>query len=181
MSFLGVLVLFLLVISIHSAAFIVPTNSHKRRCHSARHVLPTPEESAKALTDYMAKSHEDKIKAIATIEAKYKDRIKELEDQVKLLESRSPVQTSQSSYEMPATNKGLAEMVNEYRTFLSNYLINAQKERLLAVATAERKLRDHYEAIIAELQPKQEPDPPVVRKHVTKTESSELAGRGGFE
>lgn len=34
--------------------------------------LPTPEESAKALSDYMAKAHEAKLKAVAEEAAKYK-------------------------------------------------------------------------------------------------------------
>lgn len=38
--------------------------------------LPTPEESAKALTDYMAKAHEEKIKQIKLVEAKKDAEIK---------------------------------------------------------------------------------------------------------
>ena len=37
--------------------------------------LPTPEESAKALQNYMARSHEEKIKAIAAVEEKYRNQI----------------------------------------------------------------------------------------------------------
>jgi len=38
--------------------------------------LPSPEDSAKALTDYMAKSHEEKLKAIKTVEDKKNQEIK---------------------------------------------------------------------------------------------------------
>lgn len=38
--------------------------------------LPTPEESAKALSDYMAKSHEDKVRAIKDLEDKKNTEIK---------------------------------------------------------------------------------------------------------
>ena len=37
--------------------------------------LPTPEESAQALTDYMARAHEEKLRAVAAAEATYKARI----------------------------------------------------------------------------------------------------------
>mmetsp|Transcript_10205 Transcript_10205/g.14872 ORF Transcript_10205/g.14872 Transcript_10205/m.14872 type:complete len:89 (-) Transcript_10205:818-1084(-) len=37
--------------------------------------LPTPEESAQVLTDYMAKAHEDKLRAVAEAETKSKDKI----------------------------------------------------------------------------------------------------------
>jgi len=37
--------------------------------------LPTPEESAKQLTEYMAKAHEEKLKAVAAAESKSQARI----------------------------------------------------------------------------------------------------------
>ena len=37
--------------------------------------VPTPEESAKQLTEYMAKAHEEKIRAVSAAEAKNKSRI----------------------------------------------------------------------------------------------------------
>jgi hypothetical protein len=37
---------------------------------------PSPQESAKFLRDYMSKAHEDKLRAISDIEAKYKAQIK---------------------------------------------------------------------------------------------------------
>ena len=139
------------------------------------YALPSPEESAKALTDYMAKAHEEKIRAMATVEAKYQDRIKELEDQVKQLEARSPVQTSTNTYAMPATNKGLSEMVNQYRTFLSEYLVKAQIEKVHAVATAEAKLREKYDAIVAEL------ETALSESAETPTTTSELTGKVDFQ
>lgn len=152
-----------------SQAFVVFNHNKKRHSFSARRhaankpsSLPSPEESAKALTDFMAKSHEEKLKAMAGVEAKYQDRIQELEEKVKQLEARSPVQSpsSTNAYEMPATNKDLSVRVEQYRTFLSDYLVNAQKEKVQAVATAEAKLRSKYEVVIAELreQSKQQDD-----------------------
>lgn len=147
-----------------------------------RHALPSPEESAEALRDYMAKSHEEKIKALAAVEAKYQGRIQELEEKVKQLEGRSPVQTSTNSYEFPATNKSLTNKVEEYRNLLSTYLVNAQKEKVTAVATAEAKLKDYYETIIEELKSEGERPVPEPSVGVTKeAEPAELRGKGGFQ
>ena len=148
--------------------------------------LPTPEESAQALTDYMAKSHEEKIKALAAVEKKYKDRIAELEHKVQQLEGKTPLQTGTNSVEMPATNKSLTKMVGEYKTLLSNYLVNAQKEKVQAVATAEQKLKNHYETMIAQLKSNGQgggertvPESTVsVPKEVAPVE---LSGKDGFQ
>lgn len=158
---------------------------NQRRTNSCpRAALPTPEESARALTDYMAKSHEEKIKALAAVEKKYKDRIAELEQQVQQLEKRAPLPTSTNSVEMPATNKRLTKMVGEYRKLLSNYLVNAQKEKVQAVATAEQKLKDHYEALIAQLKSNEQGERTVPESTVSvpkEVEPAELTGKDGFQ
>ena len=73
------LVLVLLLALPHAGCCFVSflhTTIPSRCCHHTHcKALPTPEESAKVLTDYMAKAHEEKIRAMAAIEAKYKDRI----------------------------------------------------------------------------------------------------------
>lgn len=181
MLFLCSLAFFLFVISVDSAAFILPSRRIDTSTTTSCRALPSPEESAKALTDYMAKAHEEKLKAMTVIEQKYQDRIRELEEQVKQLEERSPVQTSSHSYEMPATNKALAEKVNEYRSFLTTYLINSHMEKVEAVATAEAKLRDYYTSIIAELVESKEEAPAPSTSTQQASEPSELAGKGGFQ
>lgn len=187
MFLLRFFVVSLLTCSIDSA-FILPTTNRKQQSvfrHNAvsKKSLPSPEESAKALTDYMAKAHEEKVKAMAAVEAKYQDRIRELETKVKQLEGRSPVQTSTNSYEFPATNKKMSERVKQYQTFLSNYLVNAQKEKVQAVAAAEAKLKSHYEAIIEDLKSKQSSGDALFAASPSTTESAdaELTGKGGFQ
>lgn len=143
--------------------------------------LPSPEESAQALTDYMAKSHEEKIKALAAVEKKYKDRIAELELKVQQLEGKAPRQMTPNSVEMPATNKSLTKMVGEYKTLLSNYLVNAQKEKVQAVATAEQKIKDHYETILAQLQSEEERPVPESTVSVKEAAPAELSGKDGFQ
>ena len=45
----------------------------------------------------------------------------------------------------------MTEKVEAYQNFLSAYIIKAQEEKAKAVATAEAKLKEKYEAIIAEM------------------------------
>ena len=49
------------------------TRSSYAKCYMV--TLPTAEESAKALSEYMAKAHEDKLRAVKEAEAKSKERI----------------------------------------------------------------------------------------------------------
>jgi hypothetical protein len=118
--------------------------------------LPTPEESASALTDYMAKAHGEKLRVVAEVEKKYKDEVAELKLKLKEHESEKEsatgaIKTSANSYEFPSTNKDLTEKVAKYQTFITDYIVKAQIERVKAVAAAEQKLKEKYEAIIGEM------------------------------
>lgn len=118
--------------------------------------LPTPEESAYALTAYMAKSHEDKLRAIADVEKKYKAEVAELTLKLKEYErekesATGAVKTSANSYEFPQTNKDLTQKVTLYQKFISDYIVKAQIERVKAVTTAERAMKTKYEEIIDQM------------------------------
>lgn len=113
--------------------------------------LPSPEESAQALTDFMAKAHEEKLRAVTEVEQKYRAEIDELKEKLELYEadatkSTAGVAASKNSYEFPATNKGLSDKVRAYHKFISEYIVNAQIEKVKAVQAAERKLKEKYEA-----------------------------------
>jgi hypothetical protein len=107
-------------------------------------------ESAAALTDYMAMAHEEKIRAMERVEAKYRDRVAELEAKVAELEGprTGSTTTSANSYAFPATNKLLTEKVGAYREFISDYIVKASLEKQKAVKNAEAKVTTKYEAII---------------------------------
>jgi predicted nucleic acid-binding Zn-ribbon protein len=117
---------------------------------------PSVEEAA-AITEFMARAHEEKIAALARMEAKYKDQIAQLEERLAELEhtdayaSPKTTPTSGNSYAFPATNKELTNKVAAYRSFISDYIIKAQEEKAKAVKAAEEKLKAKYEAIISEL------------------------------
>jgi hypothetical protein len=59
---------FLLLLGASAVAFCPSNRNDIRLTHL--YSLPSPEESAKALTDYMAKAHEEKLKAVQAAEEK---------------------------------------------------------------------------------------------------------------
>ena len=99
-------------------------------------------EEAAALTDYLAKAHEEKIRAMADVEAKYKSKIEELEAKIQTLEE------SNNSYAFPATNKDLTEKIRSYQSFISDYIVRAQEDKLKAVREAEAKVKAKYEQAV---------------------------------
>ena len=113
----------------------------------------TSTEEAAAITDFMAKAHEEKIRAMAQVEAKYKDQIAELQAKINDLEGpqTGSEATGSNSYAFPATNKLLTEKVSAYQPFISDYIVKASIEKQKAVQAAEEKLTTKYEAIIAKL------------------------------
>ena len=61
------------------AAFTSPntgTISVRSTSSTSLNAIPSPEESAKALTEYMAKSHQEKLKALKTMEDQKNAEIK---------------------------------------------------------------------------------------------------------
>lgn len=140
--------LILLVLMALAADAFVPQNN--RNIQFKLYVEPSPQETAAALTAYMAKAHEEKVAAMARVEAKYKDEIAALKAKVAELEgptTAGPSGTS-NSFAFPATNRGLAEKVVSYQRFISKYIIKAQSEKQRAVKEAERATAAKYEAKI---------------------------------
>jgi hypothetical protein len=122
--------------------------------------LPTPEESAAALTAYMANAHGEKLRAIADVETKYKAEVAELKLKLKEYEAEKDsatgaIKTSANSYEFPSSNKDLTNKVATYHKFISDYIVKAQIERVKAVTAAEQAIKTKYEAIIESM--RQEP------------------------
>ena len=101
----------------------------------------------------MAKAHEEKIRALADLDKKYKQQVEDL--QAKLAEhettttSSTAVSSNGNSFEFPATNKELTKKVAAYRDFIADYIVKAQIAKVSAVAAAEKKLRDHYEELLS--------------------------------
>jgi len=113
----------------------------------------TASDAAAALTDFMAKAHEEKIAAMSRVEDKYRGQIAELENKITELEvlAKQTTPTSGNSFAFPATNKDLTEKVQAYRIFISDYTVKSQEEKQNAIKAAENKMSTKYEAIIDEL------------------------------
>lgn len=110
--------------------------------------LPSPEESARALSEYMAKAHEDKLRAVAQCEKKYQAEIAELKEKLVQLEQNKLAAipgNEPGSFAFPVTNKATTEKIDSYRKFIAKYIVSAQEDKRRAVTEAETKLRDYYE------------------------------------
>ena len=107
-------------------------------------------DNAAAMTEFMAKAHEEKVRAMARVEDKYRGQITELEEKIAELEvlAKQTTPTSGNSFAFPATNKDLTDKVESYRSFISDYIVKAQAEKASAVKATEAKLTAKYEAII---------------------------------
>jgi len=107
----------------------------------ALNALPTPEESAKALTAYMAKAHEEKIKALRNLEEKKNGEIAALKSQV----DNSSTAIVQSAPVM-GDIEVLSNKLVSYQKFMSGYIVKAQEEKARAVKEAEIAVAKKYEA-----------------------------------
>lgn len=135
------------VVATTSRAFSFGSICSKRQ---TSRLFATKDEAA-ALTDFMAKAHEEKIRAMERVEAKYKDRVAELEAKVAELEGPSTAMSdpsSSNSFAFPVTNKLLTEKIQSYQTFISNYIVKASLEKQKAVKDAEAKVAAKYESLL---------------------------------
>ena len=48
--------------------------------------------------------------------------------------------------DLPFTNKAMGQKLHDYRMFISKYLVQAQKEKYLAVTNEKKKWVEYYEA-----------------------------------
>merc|ERR1719162_1501201 len=89
----------------------------------------------------MAKSHESKLRAVNDAEAKKNAEIKLLKEQIKEMESGasgSDANTGSSVVEMSAK-------LAAYQTFISQYILKAQEEKIKSVKAAEEAIFKKYE------------------------------------
>eukprot|EP00594_Rhizosolenia_setigera_P013275 CAMPEP_0178962836 /NCGR_PEP_ID=MMETSP0789-20121207/14621_1 /TAXON_ID=3005 /ORGANISM="Rhizosolenia setigera, Strain CCMP 1694" /LENGTH=345 /DNA_ID=CAMNT_0020647101 /DNA_START=18 /DNA_END=1055 /DNA_ORIENTATION=+ len=106
--------------------------------------LPTPEESAKALSDYMAKAHEEKLRAVKEAEAKRDAEVQALKKE--LDELKATRGTSSIEFSGPAAAPSSSDDALEaYRKFMAEYIVKAAEQRYQAVKEAEAKITQKYE------------------------------------
>jgi len=107
------------------------------------------------LTSYMAKSHEEKLRAIKEVEEKKNTEIKTLKNEVTALKERVevPRESAVVLSSEPATGRDLSSMTTEelraklfqYQEFMAKYIVQAQQQKMKAVKMAEVATAARYE------------------------------------
>lgn len=138
-----------LMMQMSSSAAFAPNTCFQTSTSSSSvrlNAIPTPEESAQALTNYMAKAHEAKIEALKDLESKKNAEIKALKENL----AGSSGGIVQSTPESSASASGesaedLAKKLLSYQKFMSDYIVKAQEDKARAVAEAQAAITKKYE------------------------------------
>jgi hypothetical protein len=136
------------------SALVLPITSAfvlKSAVRSTSHVLrlTAEEERAAALSDYLAKAHEEKLKAITDLEARKAAEIKRLQDEIDSLKksaasgggTMSAITTTSAPVGgedlMSLSKEQLVNKIHQYQAFMADYIVKAQEQKFLAVKAAE--------------------------------------------
>ena len=129
---------------------------HTRRCTS--HFATTNEDdyySANIMSDYMAKSHTEKLRAIQAVEERKNSEINALKLEINKLMSSSNSTSSLSSSSSTASiapprtlvvandssSSEIVEMENKltaYQDWMAKYIVNAQNQKLLGMSCTKQ-------------------------------------------
>jgi len=109
----------------------------------------TDDASAQALSDYMVKSHDEKLKAVKTVEDTKNSEIEALKAEIQLLKTSSALATTTpAAAAAPLANipdSEIAAKLASYQSFMTEYIVNAQNQKLLAVKEAELKAEKKFQ------------------------------------
>jgi len=135
-------------------------NSNAREMTTAggsnQQLTPPNEVNAKAMSEYMAKAHEDKLRAIKEVETKKAEEIKALKEELETLKKvKEDEDKSFTSAIAPATAaplvvaegsvEELTQKLESYQNFMAKYIVEAQEQKLKAVKAAEAAVAQKYE------------------------------------
>lgn len=99
------------------------------------------EERAAALSEYLAKAHEEKLKAIKAVEEKNAEEIMELKAQIEELKSSSrsslTVSVAPGAKLEDLSKDELIAKVYQFQRFMQDYIVKAQEQKVQAVKAAE--------------------------------------------
>jgi len=92
-------------------------------------------ERAKAMSDYLVKSHEEKLKAVKDIEKKKDAEIQTLKDEIESIKAskKDLVQIPQVVPRAEGSVEDLATKLAAYQKFMADYVVRAQEQKLLAM------------------------------------------------
>lgn len=140
------------IASITSASTSTSTSTTR----TSLNAIPSPEASAKAFTDYMAKSHTEKIKALKALEDAKNAEIAALKAQITsataAASASSPappqaalVLASASGPAGSTSTEELTKKIESYQKFIAEYIVKAQQDKAAAVKEAEAAIAKKYE------------------------------------
>eukprot|EP00548_Thalassiothrix_antarctica_P015990 CAMPEP_0194168776 /NCGR_PEP_ID=MMETSP0154-20130528/3603_1 /TAXON_ID=1049557 /ORGANISM="Thalassiothrix antarctica, Strain L6-D1" /LENGTH=123 /DNA_ID=CAMNT_0038879967 /DNA_START=132 /DNA_END=503 /DNA_ORIENTATION=+ len=117
--------------------------------------LPSPEESAQALTEFMVKSHTEKLKAIKAIEEQKQAEIEKLKVELDDLKRGNISFIAENTPLPPPTEDTTIEALQEklimYQNFVAKYTVESQEAKYNAVREAEAAVTAKYEAKISSM------------------------------
>lgn len=92
-------------------------------------------ERAKAMSDYLVKSHEEKLKAVKNIEKEKDAEIQALKDEIESIKAskKDLVQIPQVVPRVEGSVEDLATKLAAYQKFMADYVVRAQEQKLLAM------------------------------------------------
>mmetsp|Transcript_61982 Transcript_61982/g.72490 ORF Transcript_61982/g.72490 Transcript_61982/m.72490 type:complete len:333 (+) Transcript_61982:136-1134(+) len=109
---------------------------------------PIESERAQAMSEYLVKSHEEKLKAVKEAEEKKENEIQGLRDEIETLKtSQKDTAVLQHTGIVPAEGsvEDLTTKLAAYQKFMADYVVRAQEQKLLSVKNAEAAIKKKYE------------------------------------
>ena len=114
------------------------------------------------MSDYLAKAHEEKLRAIQEVERKKQAEIQALKDEIdQLKKTASSGGAASAALVMTATpeqaqalggedllalsKEDLISRIAQYRSFMGKYVVQAQEQKVQAVRAAENSLKQRFE------------------------------------
>eukprot|EP00592_Proboscia_alata_P003693 CAMPEP_0194379050 /NCGR_PEP_ID=MMETSP0174-20130528/37731_1 /TAXON_ID=216777 /ORGANISM="Proboscia alata, Strain PI-D3" /LENGTH=196 /DNA_ID=CAMNT_0039161497 /DNA_START=102 /DNA_END=692 /DNA_ORIENTATION=+ len=109
---------------------------------------PIDSERAKAMSEYLVKSHEQKLKSVKDVEKKRKNEIQFLKDEIESLKTSqidTVVSPQLTTFSEDGSMQDLTTKLAAYQKFMADYIVRAQEQKLLSVKLAEVALTNKYE------------------------------------
>lgn len=140
-------------------SFVPATNPNDSKSRAREGGFEALFLSPEDLTNYMAKAHEEKLRAIKEVEVKKDSEIKTLRGEVTALKESKATVPKESAVVVssrPATGVDLSSMTTEelraklgqYQDFMAKYIVQAQQQKMKAVQAAEAATAAKYEGKI---------------------------------
>lgn len=117
--------------------------------------VPTPEESAQAFTNYIVKSHEDRLKALKTLEDLKNAEIQALKETLDsgTKQAQNSIKEAKQPGTVPDTTAlEMSQKLESYQKFMAEYVVKAQEDKARAVKEAEVAAIKKYEEKLTTLQ-----------------------------